>query len=282
MAITINSTDVTNHNHTGQDIFPKNIYSENGITANTQYGTPIVANSMTDETSIYYQKNGANVWAVGKGTGGIGDSFGFYNWTNGNVAYLTPNGEFVAAHQLNAGGKAKLFTDNEGGSLWWQSPGGVNWEMDCHNEDLRIFNYSTYKFLYIGRDTGNLTSGGDVITSAGISLNALYNATVFHKIVTASFSVDNIEIAPNSIVTVSIPNTQRSDGYERELMSISLGNASNSGANSSCCTVYNQAVASGSASLAYIRNHSSSTARIAVYASVLYNYSKGASSFNSF
>lgn len=247
---------------------------------------PFVATNSGDETSIVFKKNDESVWTVGKGTGGIGNSFGWWSHAmTGNAAYLTPNGEFAAAGPIHAGSKVHLWTDNEGGNLRLISPNNQFWEMDSWQDNcIRIFhnNGSSYDYFHYFND--NFTSAGDVLTSSGVSLNELYTALVHKKIVYQYYYADNITIPANSMVTITFSNTQRTDGYCRAIMTVSLGNASSNGANSSFCTIYNidTGATTDSNSYCIVRNWSSSAAVIQARCRMLYSYDKGNPYFSAF
>lgn len=57
-----------------------------------------------------------------------------------------------------ADGKAEMKSDAEGGNFLLISPEGVRWEVDAHDENLRIFNYETLKSLVISKE-GSVQAG---------------------------------------------------------------------------------------------------------------------------
>ena len=76
-------------------------------------------------------------------------------------------------------GNVGMRSDAEGGNLWVTSPQGNEWQMDAHNEKFRLFRWGTdssYQLGYAVEHDGDFYSGGDVVTSSGVSLNALNNS----------------------------------------------------------------------------------------------------------
>ena len=54
------------------------------------------------------------------------------------ICIFTP---FYPASHLYPPSSVSLFTDNEGGNLRLVSPGGITWEIDAYNDNLRFFRY---------------------------------------------------------------------------------------------------------------------------------------------
>ncbi len=83
---------------------------------------------------IGYMQDGELVGVLGRWK----ENDGHYFFCGKN--YDNPDGIFRAGI-LEAGSKASLFTDNEGGNLRLVSPGGITWEIDAYNDNLRFFRY---------------------------------------------------------------------------------------------------------------------------------------------
>lgn len=87
---------------------------------------------------------------------------------NHDDKYLSLNGGKVNGH-VYVGENLDFYSDTEGGNIRLVSPKGNAWEMDAHNEDLRIYNDETYNAVWIHKATG------DVVSGQGASLNQTLN-----------------------------------------------------------------------------------------------------------
>lgn len=56
-----------------------------------------------------------------------------------NGKYGTASGVTFSSNKINAGNKASIWTDGEGGNIAIISPNGAHWEIDAHNEELRFY-----------------------------------------------------------------------------------------------------------------------------------------------
>lgn len=57
------------------------------------------------------------------------------------TAHITKLTNLDTSGLINAGGKARMWTDNEGGNFGFSAPDGTQWEMDAVDGCLRIFTY---------------------------------------------------------------------------------------------------------------------------------------------
>ena len=84
---------------------------------------------------IGYMQDGELVGVLGRWK----ENDGHYFFCGKN--YDSPDGIFRAGI-LEAGSKASLFTDNEGGNLRLAAPDGTVWEADAYNGGYRVFTYA--------------------------------------------------------------------------------------------------------------------------------------------
>lgn len=103
------------------------------------------SSSTSLESSILYRSSDGKFWAVGKGTGVTGDSFGFWSATKGdNVLMMRADGCVGIGTNdprneldiLNNGEGLRLLSRNDKSVMLIQNVGGMNWEVGAMNNNI--------------------------------------------------------------------------------------------------------------------------------------------------
>ena len=170
----------------------------NGLTikkSNTQNPLTLIGGiSGNLESSISYthpEISSSNNWTVGMGTGGTGYSyFGFWNNAYGNVMRLSNNGNAYVGNSIYFGwqvssndGKARLFSDSEGGNISLVSPNNIEYQIDTVNDIFRIYRWNGSSAVYVLSTTdasGHIYNAGSKVICARnftLSGNTLYITT---------------------------------------------------------------------------------------------------------
>ncbi len=63
----------------------------------------------------------------------------------------TVSGSLTVAGLISAGGKARMWTDSEGGNFGFSAPDGTQWEIDAVDGNLRIFTYASSRGITINK-----------------------------------------------------------------------------------------------------------------------------------
>lgn len=109
------------------------------------YSVAMLESLQYPESSIVYKGNDKKSWAVGKGTGVTGDSFGFWSETKGgNVMLMRANGCVGIGTNdprneldiLHNGEGLRLLSRNDKSMMLIQNVGGMNWEVGAMNNNL--------------------------------------------------------------------------------------------------------------------------------------------------
>lgn len=105
----------------------------------------IESTSTSLEASILYKGSDGKSWAVGKGTGAAGDSFGFWSLTkSANVLMMRADGCVGIGTNdprneldiLNNGEGLRLLSRNDKSVMLIQNVGGMNWEVGAMNNNI--------------------------------------------------------------------------------------------------------------------------------------------------
>lgn len=166
----------------------------NGLTVFNGTLTPLTIKGGVSgnlESSISYthpEVSSSNNWVVGMGTGGTGYGyFGFWNNAYGNVMRLSNNGSAYVSNSIYFGwqvssndGKARLFSDSEGGNISLVSPNNIEYQIDTVNDLFRIYRWNGSSAVYVLSTTdasGHIYNAGSKVICARnftLSGNTLY------------------------------------------------------------------------------------------------------------